>query len=180
MKKTFVLYLLIFALAASCQNKDVDSQTHQRAEVEKPMPKLPPALLKPKGKAREYVVLPFSEKHTHSLIGATPSTLTEKEISQVYALVQKAIAEYNASDTFKGEFRGANDPIDIVNYRLQLIPGISAVGEKIVWVQGFCSDMHTDWKTTRLQVHDGGNCYFRVDINLSRKKRIRFTVNGEA
>ncbi|WP_155832921.1 hypothetical protein [Hymenobacter swuensis] len=180
MKKTFGLCLLVFVLATSCQNKDVNGQAHQRVEVEKPKTDLPPALLKPKGKAREYVVLPFSEKHTHSLVGARPSTLTDKEISQVYALVQKAIAEYNASDTYKGEYRGANEPIDIASYRLQLIPGISVVGEKIIWVQGFCSDMHTDWKTTRLQVYDGGNCYIRVDINLSRKKWSRLTTGGEA
>ncbi|RSK41198.1 hypothetical protein [Hymenobacter perfusus] len=180
MKKTFGLYLLVFVLATSCQNKNVDNQAYQRVKVEKTKPDLPPALLKPKGKAREYVVLPFSEKHTHSLVGARPSTLTEREISQVYALVQKAIVAYNASDGYKGEYRGANDPIDIVSYRLQMIPGISVAGEKIVWVQRFCSDMHTDWKTTRLQVYDGGNCYFLVEVNLSRKKWLRFTVGGDA
>ncbi|MDU0370316.1 hypothetical protein ACFPAF_07935 [Hymenobacter endophyticus] len=180
MGKSFGLYLLSILLVTSCQNKKVEGQTHQRVELEKPNSDLPPALLKPKGKAREYVVLPFSEKHSHSLVGATPATLTEREISQVYTLVQKAIAEYNASNTYTGESRDVSEQIDIVNYRLQLIPGISVAGEKIVWVQGFCSDMHTDWKTTRLQVSDGGTCYFLVEINLMQRKWVKFRVHGEA
>ncbi len=54
-------------------------------------------------------------------------------------------------------------------------------GEKEVWVNCFCSVQYMDyWKKQVVFVKDGGNCFFNVKINITKKSFSDFEVNGEA
>ncbi len=55
---------------------------------------------------------------------------------------------------------------------------INEEGEKEVWVNCFCKTDGQNWKKESIQVDDGGNCYFRVKINLTTGKYHDLMVNG--
>ena len=62
-------------------------------------------------------------------------------------------------------------------YRRQYVAVINSEGEKEVWVNCFCSD-DKNWKTAKVDVDDGGNCYFNFKINIQHGKLYEFRVNG--
>ena len=71
--------------------------------------------------------------------------------------------------------------IDLRKYYRQYIVTKNKKGEKEVWVNCFCSIQNMDyWKKQVVFVMDGGNCFFNLKINLSRKSYSDFEVNGEA
>ena len=53
-------------------------------------------------------------------------------------------------------------------------------GEKEVWINGFCNTWDKNWKTEIILVHDGGNCYFNLKINLTSGECFEISVNGYA
>jgi hypothetical protein len=53
-------------------------------------------------------------------------------------------------------------------------------GDKLVWVNCFCSAHNNEWRKEVLVVSDGGNCYYSFIVNLTTGKYYNLMVNGEA
>ena len=69
--------------------------------------------------------------------------------------------------------------IYLPSYKRQYICVIDKKGDKIVWVNCFCSEQ-AYWKTKVVSVEDGGRCYFNLKINLTKKMKYDVMVNGVA
>jgi len=106
------------------------------------------------------------------------STLSNNEIELVGKLLQKCISERNAELRQDKQLRWA---IDFAKrkYQKQYVVVVNEKGEKIVWVNGFCSPKER-WRTEIVSVMDGGTCYFNLKINLTRMKCFDLMVNGVA
>ena len=70
--------------------------------------------------------------------------------------------------------------IDTSRYRFQLIAVRNKKMQKIVWVNAFCNNPQINWRKSILIVEDGGICYFNLKINLSKRKVLTFSINGNA
>jgi len=68
--------------------------------------------------------------------------------------------------------------MELTKYKFQYIPVITKSGEKQVWVNAFCTSHGIDWSKDIIGVDDGGNCYWNMIINLTKKTYHNFMVNG--
>jgi hypothetical protein len=119
--------------------------------------------------------------------------ITSYDLALIDSLFNICINNYNrqqeqAFSDFKRKNPGTvltkNDFVikDFKYHKRQYIPYINSKGEKIVWINCFCSvDRNSDdWKNELIFVLDGGNCYFNLKINLNTKKSFDLIVNGDA
>lgn len=134
-----------------------------------------------------YAVLSFNTSGNLIFKNATSTTLSKGEIIEVESIVKNCIKEYN---TEQEKRFNATPPelnlkkrdflIDLTRYKRQYIPVINEKGEKEVWVNCFCSTTGIDWKQNLVFVFDGGNCYFNLVVNLTKKSYCQLMVNGNA
>ncbi|MCR8667686.1 hypothetical protein NO995_08330 [Aestuariibaculum sp. M13] len=119
-------------------------------------------------------------------------TLTDEELEIIEVLVRDLLADHNKEQEKVFLEKQTKHP-DIYNnpeeffiylsqYRRQYIPSLNENEEKVVWVICFCksSEVNNRWKTQTILVKDGGNCYFNLKVNLSKKECFDFKVNGSA
>lgn len=140
-----------------------------------------------------YVVLPldsFAERYIN-MPDIKPTTITDEETQQIDSILKICIAANNngGKPYIHGIHIGNN------NYRHQLIPFIDKRGEKLVWVNSVCWEVNypaetirrgknkvvipeVSWRKDLIVTHDGGNCYWRVVVNLSSKTYTNLSVNG--
>ena len=90
-------------------------------------------------------------------------------------ILKKAVESYNKE--IKNNFFAIR-PLAV--YRKQFVPVINRKGEKEVWVNCLCDDDDDDWKKGIIMVDDGGNCYFNLKINLTKKTFSQIMINGYA
>lgn len=127
-------------------------------------------------------IIPF-EKARHLIFdkGYKPSTLSREEIKEIEVLLTNCVDKRNKN--LKPEHR-AYLFIDLTNkeYKRQYVAAINKKGEKEVWVNCFCNtfNINTDWRTTLVNVNDGGNCFFNLKVNLTKGQCYDFWVNGIA
>ncbi|WP_426295360.1 hypothetical protein ACN9ML_11890 [Dyadobacter endophyticus] len=109
---------------------------------------------------------------------ASPATLTRQDFEQIDSLLLVCVANYNKTIRQDLQFM----KIDLVGrlYKKQLVAVVNRLGEKEVWVNCFCDDFASPWKTKLLFVDDGGSCFFNFKINLKSLKYYDFSVNGLA
>lgn len=106
-----------------------------------------------------------------------PVTLNNSEISDTLDILNKAAIELNS------KAKKERSVADIHNYNLQLLSILNEENQKVVWVNALCRNSNPDvaqWKKSIIIVSDGGNCYFNLYINLTKKTYENFIVNGEA
>jgi hypothetical protein len=143
----------------------------------------------------EYAVLKFDERENYLLEkNLKPENILNSDIAEVEKLLYSAVSNYNLAKTKIYEKRlkerGTRpaseiyDPRikDLSKYRVQLIAAINTKGEKLVWVNCFYHSFSAQnhWKQSVVAVNDGGNWFFNLKINLTRKKVYDFWVNGVA
>lgn len=94
----------------------------------------------------------------------------------------KAIRINNIAEKHTSYYIDANK-----KYYSQFIVAINKKGEKEVWVNCFCDAFIQEqkpytinWKKEIVQVEEGGNCFFRLTINLATNSFYDFSVNGFA
>ena len=100
--------------------------------------------------------------------------MTGKDIQKLEKIFQKSIEDYNRLNP-DGPYH-----LESKNYKRQYVPMINSKGEKEVWVNCFCVTRGDEWKTEIVYVEDGGDCFFNLQINLSKESYSEFRVNGEA
>jgi hypothetical protein len=95
----------------------------------------------------------------------TLSTLSVIEIEQIEEILKDCLPELN---------RG------LQKYKYQYVPYSIENREKLVWVNAFCSKEAEYWKEDPVLVLDGGDCYFNLIINLSKRECQSLIINGKA
>lgn len=67
-------------------------------------------------------------------------------------------------------------------YVKQIIPVINSKNEIELWVNCICKNGHfqNEYEYQILEVSDGGNCFFRLRINLTKQRYSDFSINGVA
>lgn len=123
---------------------------------------------------------------------AKTSNLTRAELAEIETIIELAIEENNKQELKKLEEHNRDYPDNLIEetgFELQLnrftrqyVPVINAKGQKEVWINFFCSNAanSTPWKSDILMVHDGGNCYFSMKVNLDTKAYYELSINGYA
>ncbi|WP_153797407.1 hypothetical protein [Foetidibacter luteolus] len=96
-----------------------------------------------------------------------PAALSESEIAVIDSLTKEQMKTERASRAFD-------------SYKRQFIVVTDSQGDKLVYVNGFCNWKNQTWLSVFVQVDDGGNCFYQMRLNLSKKKVSFFSYNGYA
>ncbi len=100
--------------------------------------------------------------------------LSESEIQLADSFLHKQIEEYNQN-------LDISNSIDLSKYRRQYFTSINRKGEKQLEINCFCLVLNNnEWRQKRVDVKDGGNCFFHLIVNLTTRKILGFYLNGEA
>jgi hypothetical protein len=171
-----ILAFIIIIGCASCEQ----AKTHHQKNLDEPI-QADTSLL---------AILPFDTTQHWFFKDGQPTDLSSKELSQIEHILQKCISNYNPEQEKRIEEINKEHPeyklnknafiIDLSKYKRQYVPVLNAKGEKEVWINCFCNTWNSDWKKNLIFVHDGGNCYFNVKVNLTTGKYYELIVNGEA
>ena len=139
-----------------------------------------------------YVILPFDTAVYTSLPqDCTQATLNIDDFANIERVLSFCVNKYNRSQTtvyreivkkLPDQDLKINDyVIDLKRYYRQYIVVYNKRGEKEVWVNCFCNIQSLrNWREKAVIVMGGGNCFFNVRINLTRKSFSDFMVNGLA
>ncbi|MEZ5425679.1 MAG: hypothetical protein R2747_05400 [Pyrinomonadaceae bacterium] len=111
-------------------------------------------------------------KHSFIIPEGKRTELNYLEIEQVETLFKQAVEENNKTA------REGQKIENLDKYRLQFIPFLNQQNEKVIWINGFCSNQ-PGWEKELVLVKDGGNCYFNLYVNLTQNSFEKFQVNGE-
>ncbi|HZZ75619.1 MAG TPA: hypothetical protein VFE04_06795 [Puia sp.] len=139
-----------------------------------------------------YVILPFDKSVYTSLSeDCTQATLNNDDIANIERVLSFCVNKYNHSqnNVYKEIVKKLPDQdlriddyvIDLKRYYRQYVVVYNKRGEKEVWVNCFCNIQSPgNWREKPVIVMGGGNCFFNVRINLTRKSYSDFMVNGLA
>jgi len=176
MKKYFQL-LVLLSLILACTDKKVSLEAKEQVfHLDE----------------SEYTILPFSENENYFFKNAKPATLSNEELILIEKLFQKmriefnerqakAIAKYNQEKPNNYQLKKTDFELKTEGFKRQYLPVLNQKGEKEVWINFFCHDFDDDiWKTSILNVADGGNCYYNLKINLATKEVYHLRINGIA
>lgn len=135
-------------------------------------------------------ILPFDTSQYWVFKDSKPTDLTNDDLLKTEKILNNSINDYNPDQ--ERQFKEINDKhpeykldkknftIDLTSYKRQYVAVINSKGEKEVWVNCFCNTWNKNWETNLIMVHDGGNCYFNLKINLTTGQYYELMVNGDA
>jgi hypothetical protein len=144
---------------------------------------------------KNYAILPISQVRflSRDFTGYSAGELNSADFIVIEAKLNEFAKQYNqeADKIRQGWIKQVptlkryktSPSIKLTNYKRQYVCGINKEGDKIVWVNCFCSDSKEHlryWKQQVVFVMDGGDCYFNLKINLSKKTKYDIMVNGIA
>lgn len=144
-------------------------------------------------------VLPYDkERDQYIFQNAGPvkaTTFSVAEFAIVDSLLTACIKDHNQAQTVEledmrkimhkdylnAQLHEERYLINLANYKRQLVMVTNAKGEKVVWVNCFCREGNqASWRRRIIEVDDGGNCYFNIKFNLTRRTWYDMIVNGVA
>jgi hypothetical protein len=127
------------------------------------------------------VILPIDSSNHWVFKDAIPMQLTNRDLQAVNTILNNCINAHNSKQDTTKEF---SEFIDLNKYKLQYTPFKTSNGDRKVYVNSFCiSDWGFEfnyWKTSLVEVDDGGSCFFHLTINLTTNKYEEFYTNGYA
>lgn len=97
--------------------------------------------------------------------------LSKEEMAVADSLLLKSVENYN-----KNSLR----PINLRYYIRQYVVEKTDDWKKTVTIYGSCSVGGDSWRSWLMEVKDGGDCYFEVEINLTDKTFGELMPHGEA
>lgn len=134
-------------------------------------------------------IIPYDSIKHLQFIEGRQAVVTKAEVAELNNLFSRCVSGFNvgAEKNYiedKKKFPGDQLKKDsyvlaIDRYKRQYIAVINEKGEKVVWINCYCSNEAHVSKDVEI-VLDGGNCYFNLKVNLTDKKCSEFSVNGEA
>ena len=107
--------------------------------------------------------------------------LEKDEIIAAEKLLVDCIDEYNNKQPIKTSTDGRKyEPvlINLTSYKRQYVAVKNNKGEKEVWINCFKNSFDRDWKKEIISARGGGNGFFNLKVNLSKKKYYDFSVNS--
>lgn len=141
-------------------------------------------------------VLAYDEERDQYIFeNVKAAALLPEEVARVDTLLAASVEAHNQAQVAElGDMREIMhkyDPkvrlheeryyLNLANYKRQLIVVTNAQGEKIVWVNCFCREgSQASWRHQIIEVVDGGNCYFNIKLNLTRRIWYDMMINGVA
>lgn len=129
----------------------------------------------------QIAILPWIDRsHPFRDSGFKPAELTQRDLEVIDSLFLASVNIHNQGRPLTSEDDGFGINLAKRNYRRQLVAVENTKGEKIVWVNCFCTTDVGEWKTTIVSVDDGGSYFFNFRINLTEKTFSNFSVNGLA
>ena len=92
--------------------------------------------------------------------------------------IEQVIDSLIKSQKLKSNFRNKS----LTDFKYQIFSVKTAKQKLQVRVQAICIDQidKKKWNSTRLEIEDGGECYFSIIYDLTDKKVILFQINGDA
>jgi hypothetical protein len=132
-----------------------------------------------------YVVLKFDEgKDGYFFENCSPTDLSKEEIIGIEKIIHKEINKIRLQrkkyfDLFT--LKKINKNNKDFFYRRQYVPVINKLGEKEVYINCFCGGNYDNvgWRKEIQNAADGGNCFFRIKVNVSKKIVTEFSINLE-
>jgi hypothetical protein len=137
----------------------------------------------------KYAILKYNENYKYLFEPhVKPTNVTYNEIAVIENLIAKKVTIYNKETIAREKSLFKNQPnvkyhsnqIQYPeNYFKRLIAVTNQNGEKIVWVNCFCTPPEGfDWRKNVLEMSDGGSCYFNLKLNLTKNSAYDFRVNN--
>lgn len=125
-------------------------------------------------------VLPFNSIGSTVVNGVKAADLSGYEFVVIDSLLKQCVDKYNKEQAIR--YRNSSPEkaflIDLSTHKRQYVAMINEKGEKLVWVNCFCSAGDRNWKKELISVLDGGVCYFNLKINLAINSYYELLVNG--
>ncbi len=171
MHNIILISLFIFSFVCSKSDDKTNLSDTKKETKMDTIKKTIPADLKPNQtiiKAPEKMEWAFGKNYK-------PFTPTMDDIQTAEEVLDVMFTK-EASGTYNPFFK--RKPED---YNRQFVGGEMESGDKIIWVNCFCSTESKNmknWKTEIIMVADGGNCFFNVKINIKKKEYYDLIVNG--
>ncbi|WP_111710325.1 hypothetical protein [Lutibacter citreus] len=177
--KALILTLLL--IISSCEQQAEKKKT-TKTETKETVEKITES---------NFTILPFDQSWHWVFKNVKPTELTQTEIDEIELILEKVITENNQNQKEnlkkhnekypKYQWKETGFELDLnKGYYRQYVPVINENGEKEVWINFFCSTMKDNWKTDLVMVHDGGNCFFNIKVNLTKKNYSDLRINGSA
>jgi len=151
---------------------------------------------------KEIVQYPYIEQHAADTIkernyiavfddiSEKNSKLTKEELKIVDRNLIIGVENYNKElktklrewnkDGKPVKWNYEDEKIDLRYYYRQYFVKNDKNGDKIVKVFCFCNYSDDGWRKYRMSVFDGGDCYLRAEINLTKNKITYFRTHGIA
>lgn len=177
MKQIF-LYSL-FACLISCSKNGKHNIESELLEPIEPLVENKSDTLKEKN----YIAI-FDEKTEKKI------TLSKSELKIVNENLVKSVNDYNKELKIKmkqwnegdksNKWDYGKEELDLRYYYRQYFVSTNKNGDKIVNVFCFCYYWGDTWKNERIEVSDGGKCFLRTEVNLTKNKTNYFRTNGLA
>lgn len=122
----------------------------------------------------KYSILKYNPKdHYYIFKDVVPTKLSKKEIVEIEKIIFPKISE---TITKHNKEYNSND-----NYCRQYLAVTNSKNEKIIWIQFYCGEVsNKELKLGALRVSDGGDCLFKLKVNLSNKTFYDYSENMKA
>lgn len=124
------------------------------------------------GQFNGYSIFTYDKKfYNYFTEDVKPYELTQKDLIELDKLLEKCF------DDNKVELNRKSN-----QYGKQIIAVINKKKEVEVWLSCNCKERQfkDEFEYQIMQVHDGGNCHFRLKINLTKQSYSDLSINGEA
>ena len=139
----------------------------------------------------DFVILPFQEKWHWIFKNVKPTELTQSELTEIEYILKIAVDKNNQAqkeylikqnlENPKYKRKKTGFELKLNGYKRQYVPVINEKGEKEIWINFFCSDFGSEnWRTDIFTVFDGGNCFWNIKVNLTKKEYYELGINGYA
>ena len=126
---------------------------------------------------RIYAILPYDSATMADMSwhysDIQPGLLTSGGVDSLEEVIDTAYADFTKDSTL-------HKLMPLKGYRRQYVPVVTAHGDRVVWVNFFCDDFNIDWRKQVVAVKDGGNCFFQLFVDVTRRKAYDLTMNGYA
>ena len=184
MKTNWLVFSVLCVWLISCGNKrSINSENNGHLLID----------------TTKVVILPYDSTDIWIFKNCTQAELTNDDLELLDSILIVCISEYNIEQEKRYkeicneypdiEFDKYHFLIDITKYRRQYICVTNEREETETWINFLCESSFLNlfdeenpnrWKTGRIVVMDGGNCFFTIKINLTTKIYYDLFVNGEA
>jgi hypothetical protein len=100
-----------------------------------------------------------------------PVDLTNNDLVKIDSLINLCIRQNSSEISMKGR-----------DYYKQCIAVINSQKDIEVWINLLCKDagFSKNFKYNIIRVHDGGNCFVNLKVNLNKRVFYDLRVNGQA